>query len=58
MEESKIVIAIKKFLADYAWDKSLMAPRCNASKISTSVTEHSNTALEDFVRSFKNATRE
>ena len=52
MSESKIVLAIRQYQRDYAWDKSLMAPDgtpVNTRKIAADT--HSATYLEDFVAS-------
>lgn len=49
MDEPKIVIALKKFLADYAWDKSLLA-RTTTSPISRPADIGSSAmAIEEFI---------
>lgn len=51
--DSKIVIALNQFKADYAWDKSLINPDHISPQAQApySIQEHSATYLEDFIRS-------
>jgi hypothetical protein len=55
MEESKIVIALKKFKRDYDWDKSL-SPSSSTALITMTPPlsdSHKNTAIEDFLNANK-----
>lgn len=52
MSESKIVLAIRKFQLDYAWDKSLMVSDDISAKTRNAAPDkHSATYLEDFIAS-------
>jgi hypothetical protein len=60
MEDSKIVIALKKFKADYAWDKSLSPQSSTVSSKSALAepqSQSSHGAIEEFMASFPTATR-
>jgi hypothetical protein len=48
MSEAKIVVAIKKFIELYAWDKSLIRPNTITRQIASGPS-HANTAIEDFL---------
>jgi hypothetical protein len=48
MVDAKIVLALKKFIADYAWDKSLIRPPTTPN-LNASGPYHANTAIEDFL---------
>lgn len=53
MSDSKIVLAIRKYQADYAWDKSLSNSNSSESLLlrAQSSDKHSATYLEDFIAS-------
>ena len=53
MDEPKIVIAIKKFLADYAWDKSLIAQSTTSIPPRRPDYVHENNAIEEFLNGGK-----
>lgn len=50
MSDSKIILAIRKYQLDYAWDKSLIKPNTTSTTVQ-SPDKHSATYLEDFIRS-------
>lgn len=52
MSDSKIILAIRKYQLDYAWDKSLTNPNAAISSSQSSAPDtHSATYLEDFIAS-------
>lgn len=52
MSDSKIILAIRKYQLDYAWDKSLTIPISTASVPVVKPSDtHSATYLEDFIAS-------
>lgn len=51
MSESKIVAAIERFKADYAWDKSLITPSESAPNRPALDTSYGSNYLEEFMRS-------
>lgn len=55
MSESKIVIAMKEFIEDYAWDKSLINSDSSQDRIHAAAPDyvHSNTYLDEFLESYR-----
>lgn len=57
MSESKILLALRAYKEQYAWDKSLVIPRdtlrTTPAPPDGKREEHSNTSLEDFANGIR-----